>query len=66
MSLKFCEIARLNGFDEREKFGCKVWLQNWIVGSASAIAKDLVKTKHAKGILARFVVVGIGSAWSAP
>lgn len=23
MSLKFCEIAKLNGFDEREKFGCK-------------------------------------------
>ena len=23
MSPKFCEIARLNGFDEREKFGCK-------------------------------------------
>jgi len=23
MSLKFYEIAKLNGFDEREKFGCK-------------------------------------------
>ena len=23
MSPKFCEIERLNGFDEREKFGCK-------------------------------------------
>lgn len=34
--------------------------------SASAIAEDLVKTKHAKGILARFVVVKIVSAWSAP
>ena len=38
---------------------------NWTVGGASAIAEDLVKTKHAKGILARFVVVGIGSAWPA-
>lgn len=66
MSLKFCEIAKLNGFDEGKSLAAKVWLQNWMVQSASAIAEDPVKTKQAKGILARFVVVEIGSAWSAP